>query len=346
MTKNAHLLESIINITEERDKKILTRSLLEVLSELIHFDLLTFLNKPRRSCGEYLEITASHPRNAFRNIYEPLLHGTTERQVKTDKSMAQCLNKATIVKAATQNGLIRKTYPIIVNNDVMAILDTYGHEHTEYEEKLITSIIRIYSNFVAVVIDNELDTLTGLLNRKTFDSQLSKLLLPDATKPFDDSYNDCRIKNRDIHHWLGVLDIDHFKSINDKFGHIYGDEVLLLFAEQMKKSLRSNDLLFRYGGEEFVVVLTNTTESDAMMVFDQFRQQIESMRFPQVGKVTVSIGVVKAEKQSHTATLLEYADKALYYAKENGRNQVCSYFELIRSGLLEIRKIESAIELF
>lgn len=345
MDKDTQLLESIISITAERDRIILTRSLLEVLSEFVHFELLSFLIKPRRSCGDYLEVVASLPRHAFQNTYEPLLYGVNERQIKTDQNLLICLNEA-IVVTCIHNGIVRKVYPIIVNNVVVAVLDAYGQERTDYEEKLVKSIIRIYSNFVAVVMDNELDTLTGLFNQKTFDSQLSKLLLTNTVKPSDDNFYNCRVKNRGAHHWLGVLDIDHFKSINDKFGHIYGDEVLLLFAEQMKKSFRSDDLLFRYGGEEFVVVLTNTTETNAMIVLDRFRRQIESMSFPQVGKVTVSIGVVKAERYAHTATLLEYADKALYYAKENGRNCICSYFELVRSGLLKARDVESTIELF
>ena len=127
---------------------------------------------------------------------------------------------------------------------------------------------------------------------------------------------------------------------------MYGDEVLLLFANLMEKTFRNTDLLFRYGGEEFVVVLSPATESDANMIFERFRKKLELFNFPQIGKITVSIGMVNIHTQEHPATLLEHADQSLYYAKEHGRNQVCSYNELIKSGELKVRQVESDIDIF
>ena len=114
----------------------------------------------------------------------------------------------------------------------------------------------------------------------------------------------------------------------------------------MKQSFRSNDLLFRYGGEEFVVVLTPTTESDAVMVFERFRKKLEQFDFPQVGRITASAGIVKINNQLHATAVLEHADQSLYYAKEHGRNRVCNFHELTKAGLLKERDIESNIELF
>ena len=153
-------------------------------------------------------------------------------------------------------------------------------------------------------------------------------------------------RNDDSCHWIGILDIDHFKNINDNFGHMYGDEVLLLFANLMEKTFRNSDLLFRYGGEEFVVVLSPTTESEAFLVFDRFRKKLESFNYPRIGKITISIGIVNINSQEHPTTLLEHADQSLYYAKEHGRNQVCNYNELIKAGKLKVRQIESDIDLF
>ena len=127
---------------------------------------------------------------------------------------------------------------------------------------------------------------------------------------------------------------------------MYGDEVLLLFADLMRKIFRSTDLLFRHGGEEFVVVLVPAAESDSFRIFERFRQNVELFEFPQVGQVTVSIGMVKIDAQDNPSTLLEYADQALYYAKEHGRNQVCNYNELIKAGILKVRHTKNDIELF
>jgi diguanylate cyclase (GGDEF)-like protein len=143
-----------------------------------------------------------------------------------------------------------------------------------------------------------------------------------------------------------MIDIDHFKNINDKHGHVLGDEVLILFANLLKKSFRNSDLLFRYGGEEFVVVLSPLPEADACSTFERFRQLLEAHEFPQVGQVTASIGMVNIDQREHQSLILEKADMALYYAKENGRNRLCDYHQLIEQGRLVARQVQSDIELF
>src|SRR5213076_2390666 len=92
--------------------------------------------------------------------------------------------------------------------------------------------------------------------------------------------------------WLAVVDIDHFKRVNDKFGHLYGDEVLILIANLLQSSFRAHDRVFRFGGEEFVVLLRSTTLDNARKIIDRFRVNVEAYVFPQVGTVTVSVGFV------------------------------------------------------
>ncbi len=340
-----NLLKSVIHITKERDKGSLIKVLVEVLSDIIDFDVLILLRLPGGANGKYLEAVASVPTDAYQDKLELIPHEYGRQHVLLDDSTSLCIKSREII-SSTENDTNRILFPIVVNNIVTGILDIYGHHHTIHTEKLISGLISIYSNFLAVINDNEHDTLTGLLNRRTFDAQISKLLSDTDKNTFPLVFEERRGEKRDAHRWVGILDIDHFKAINDNFGHLYGDEVLLLFADLMRKSFRSNDLLFRYGGEEFIVVLTPTTDSDAFEVFERFRQKLESVDFPQVGRITVSIGIVKIDMQEHTVTILEHADQSLYYAKEHGRNQVCNYHELIKAGLLEERTIKSDIELF
>jgi diguanylate cyclase (GGDEF)-like protein len=106
---------------------------------------------------------------------------------------------------------------------------------------------------------------------------------------------------------------------------LYGDEVLLLFSQMMEKHFRYNDFLFRFGGEEFVVILNLVDQENAEWVFERFRQRIGEFEFPTVGRVTVSIGVTHIDSAIMPSTILDRADKALYYAKSNGRNQVVIY---------------------
>ena len=145
--------------------------------------------------------------------------------------------------------------------------------------------------------------------------------------------------------WLAVVDIDHFKLVNDRFGHLYGDEVLILIANILRSSFRSHDRIFRFGGEEFVVLLRSTTLSTAHRVFNRFRLAVQEYHFPQVGQVTVSLGFVSTNRGS-PVEILGQADQALYYAKEHGRNQVCFYDDLVASGQLAAKVANDDVELF
>ncbi len=142
-----------------------------------------------------------------------------------------------------------------------------------------------------------------------------------------------------------MVDIDHFKLVNDRFGHLYGDEVLILVANILRNSFRSHDRIFRFGGEEFVVLLRSTTLETAHRVFNRFRTAVESYPFPQVGQITVSLGFVSTDTGA-PVEILGKADQALYYAKENGRNRVCYYDDLISSGQLTAKVSNDEMELF
>ena len=342
-----NLFESVINITAERDKRSLEKALTETLTDFINFDSLILLRIPPGYNNQYLEVASSIPKNAFQDKLNAIPIEYGDNRIELDNSISQCINNNEVI-LNKQSGMQRILFPIAVNNIVTGVMDIYGYVSAKNTDKLISGFLRIYSNFLAIINDNEHDTLTGLLNRKTFDAQLSLLLstpVPE-TNINSSAESERRTDKDDTCHWIAILDIDHFKNINDNFGHMYGDEVLLLFANLMEKTFRNTDLLFRYGGEEFVVVLSPATESDASMIFERFRKKLELSNFPQIGKITVSIGMVNIHTQEHPATLLEHADQSLYYAKEHGRNQVCSYNELIKSGELKVRQVESDIDIF
>ena len=344
---NCHILESVIHITEERDKKSIEKVLLDTISELIDFEALILIRVPHIPTVEYVEMSISIPRSEYMNRLNILSYDHGDPHVQRDNSISQCIESHEVVLTEYKDSP-RLIFPVISDNVVECVLDIYGHNSTNGTKKLIAGLIRIYSNFLAILHDNEHDTLTGLLNRKSFDLRLSELLnneMYDANYALPDD-KERRHSTSSLESWIGIFDIDHFKRINDNFGHIYGDEVLLLFADLMRHVFRSSDLMFRFGGEEFIVVLNQTTEEQAFIVFDRFRQRLEDFDFPQVGQATVSIGMIRAEKNSHPTTLIEQADQALYYAKEHGRNQVQNYHTLIAAGLLKVRETKDDIELF
>lgn len=204
----------------------------------------------------------------------------------------------------------------------------------------IGMMLEIYQNFTRLMNDNECDTLTGLLNRKTFDTKINKIItqMRSVSKRKED-------KSAQFY-YLAIFDIDHFKRVNDNFGHLIGDEVLLMFSQLMKQSFRDSDPLFRFGGEEFVGVFGCNHVNDISTILERFRSKMAQFVFPQVGTVTVSVGYTEIQDFDNSSQLIDRADSALYFAKNHGRNQIACYEHLVATGELQASKKEGDIELF
>ncbi len=193
---------------------------------------------------------------------------------------------------------------------------------------LLEGLLDIFRDIFRSLHEKGYDPLTRILNRQAFDQIASDLAYGSG---FRSSIQPLEVRQFKA---IAILDIDHFKAINDRFGHAIGDETLVLFAQTLRSVLRQEDLFFRYGGEEFVVLVKDVDSEQAQIVLERCREAIANRRFPQVGEVTVSIGFADLEPQSHPVETLSMADKALYYIKQNGRNQVHSYNLLVDSGKL------------
>ncbi len=202
----------------------------------------------------------------------------------------------------------------------------------------IGSFLKVYRNHVNLINDAECDTLTGLFNRKTFEERIDRVLAMQRTARENPSYgaSDRRVMRAGKHHWLAVIDFDHFKSVNDCFGHLYGDEILILVSRLMMRGFRMEDRLFRFGGEEFVNVLSPCSSAGAAMVLDRFRTAIANYAFPQVGKVAISIGYTRIRIDDLPSIVVGRADQALYYAKRNGRDQVRNFEQLAAAGETQV----------
>lgn len=210
--------------------------------------------------------------------------------------------------------------------------------------RTIQTLLRIYGNFQGLLDYSQRDTLTGLFNRKTFDDSFYKSALPTSDGAREEVEGRRHVATQQS--WLGVVDIDHFKRVNDEYGHLIGDEVLLLVARILRSTFRFQDRLYRFGGEEFVIMLRCGGEVDAQSAFERFRHNMEVFSFPQVGRVTVSVGFTEVIAGDTPAGAFERADKAVYYSKQNGRNQVFSHAELVRTGALEDGSKVGDVELF
>jgi diguanylate cyclase len=187
----------------------------------------------------------------------------------------------------------------------------------ELENKLKSSkqeITQLQAHIEAVRAESLTDPLTTLANRKCFDAALHKSI-GEANK-------------NDEHVSLLLADIDHFKTFNDTFGHLIGDQVLRLVALALKDNVKGRDLAARYGGEEFAVVLPDTSLRQATTVAEHIRRAVMGRELMKrstgenLGRITMSIGVASLHRGESAGSLIERADNCLYAAKRNGRNRV------------------------
>jgi diguanylate cyclase len=204
----------------------------------------------------------------------------------------------------------------IVTN-LMEVTDDVRKANKDLEDKLNSSkdeILKLQENIDAIRSESLTDPLTMLSNRKYFDLTLEKTLI------------EARQDNRSFA--LLVMDIDHFKSFNDKFGHLTGDQVLRLVSVAIKHNVKGQDIATRFGGEEFAVILPDTTLRAAMTVADHIRRAIMRKELVKrstgesLGRITVSTGVAAYDPADTAQSLIERADKCLYAAKHAGRNRV------------------------
>jgi diguanylate cyclase len=185
------------------------------------------------------------------------------------------------------------------------------------EERLTlskTEISNLQQSLEAIRAESLTDPLTGLGNRKYFDRSI------------DMAVQHALAHNEPLS--LLMFDIDHFKSFNDSYGHLTGDQVLRLVGMSLKQTIKGQDITARYGGEEFVVVLPSTALRQALTVADHIRRAVMSKELKKkstgeiLGRVTISVGVSMLKPGDDTDSLIERADACLYAAKRNGRNRV------------------------
>ncbi len=212
----------------------------------------------------------------------------------------------------------------------------------------VRRLLSMYGNMLDMLDYSECDALTGLWNRKPFDDLFYKAMKPVEAAEVDPAPDgvEHRAAVSPSNFWLAMVDIDHFKQVNDTYGHLIGDEVLILVARLLKTSFRAYDRVYRFGGEEFLVVLRSADHDAAVAAVERFRTNMAAYEFPQAGHITASVGVTEIVAGDSPAAACERADQAVYYAKHHGRNQVCSEADLVRRGLLKVDLKVGDIELF
>lgn len=351
---NERLLDGVAQATSHRDRHELDREVTRLLLQFLNAESVALLRLVDDGALQQL----------LRQVCLATRGGTSPTTVDKSQDLPswpltenpdwhQCVSTGKIARFTDARDRAVTLVPIRGEHEVTGLLVIETQAALgERETDLISGILSIIRNHLALLDYGELDTLTGLLNRKTFERSFEKVRQLNRHSP-PATAGDAAVGNAPSSDpaayessWLALIDVDHFKSVNDGYGHLFGDEVLLLVSRLMKRSFRGADQLFRFGGEEFVVVLERTNEMGASIALERLRSAVAEYPFPQVGRVTISAGFTRIAPADIATTCVERADAALYYAKNHGRNRVQNWEALRAAGEITPKSGDGEVELF
>ncbi|NML18785.1 GGDEF domain-containing protein [Azohydromonas caseinilytica] len=315
------LIDQLAELTGHRDRRQADAFLLETLRELLEPVALALHRcvgeAPEQrwlTCAQWRGEAGRRPYAAARRYDFDLLPTLESRP-----EWAECARHTRIVELPGSPAVT--LLPLVAGAQCVGVVELHSTRPlAAYMLRSAAALVRLYGNFLALLDYGERDALTGLFNRKTFNDSFMRVVLELGAAQRGGLESEAAEPPRQF--FLAAVDLDHFKGVNDQFGHLVGDEVLLLTARVMRTVLRLDDGLFRFGGEEFVVLLETPGETEAWAALERLRLRLQEHHFPQVGQVTVSIGFTDVRSSDLPPTAMERADRALLLAKSGGRNRV------------------------
>jgi diguanylate cyclase (GGDEF)-like protein len=248
---------------------------------------------------------------------EPLLGSAFEKAVlHIDPKEAQSIRDkwvAITIEKVTDYTLLWQS--LVVFGTILIVSLYWNRRLTKANKKILLTLDALHAAQADLKDQTRLfkqqsitDTLTGLYNRLKLDEDLA--------------YSIKRIKRVKSEFAVILLDIDNFKQINDSYGHLIGDLVLKAFSILLKQSIRDSDIIGRWGGEEFLIICPDSGIGGCHKLAEKLRKRIEKCNFPEVGRITASFGITACKQDEKVDSLIDRADKALYLAKQGGRNRV------------------------
>jgi diguanylate cyclase (GGDEF)-like protein len=255
--------------------------------------------------------------------------------LQTQPAWAECLRQLSPMEHADEPGTL--LLPLVVGTQGTGVVELRRPQPlSDFMRRTAEAIVRFYGNFLALLDYGERDALTGLLNRKTFnDSFMRAVLQPAADEP-----------TPPVQYYLAVLAVDQLKQVKDNLGHLIGDEVVMLTARILRAVLRVDDGLFRFGGDEFFVLLEAASEDEVHAILEQVRAPVAQYHYPQVGNVTLRAGFTAVQRSDLPPSAIGRADRALQQAMARGGNCVVGPSKMDAAGLSEAASGGGDVDLF
>ncbi|WP_296508945.1 GGDEF domain-containing protein [Rhodoferax sp.] len=357
----ASLIEHLIKLTDHRDRDLLELTLSKALIDLVPIQrVLISKVVSEEGVKRWMDITVLDARGGGK-VVDPLrIDFQTLPLLEDNRDRLHCIQQQQKVEIAWagEDGP-RITYlPLFADPtaDVEGVLEIHSASALQDDHLLlIADLARVFRNMYRLLAYSDRDALTGLLNRKSLDDTFYSAVLEELGELEESSAaarqavlaaGQERRHRVPPNYWLGTISVDNYGTINDQNGHLIAEEVLLLVARIMNNTFRTYDRLYRFGGEQFAVLMHCPDEALVQAAFERFRANIEKFNFPQVGRLTICAGFTRVTPDDSPSTALERAERAVDYGQHHGQNKVFSHAELVRKGFFaEALKI-GAVDIF
>ncbi|MEY3446625.1 MAG: hypothetical protein RIR45_1380 [Pseudomonadota bacterium] len=346
----ATLVEHLIKLTDHRERALLELTLAKALIDLLPLDrVLVARVMAEDGVKRWLEVATLDARGGG-NVLDPLrVDFHSLRPLEDNRDRLNCIQTRRLVEIAWAGEAgPRITYlPLFADSgdDDEGVIEIHsGVGLTELQLQLIGALHRVFGNMYRLLAYSDRDALTGLLNRKSLDDTFYSAVLEELdenagaqARVVEASVSPAQERRHRVppNYWLGSVRVDDFDLISEKKGHLVAEDVLLLTARILNNTFRTYDRIYRLGGEQFAVLMHCPDEALVLAAFERLRINTEKFKFPQLGKATISAGFSRISSEDSPVTALQRTGHAVDFARRNGANQVFSYMDLVRKGLLD-----------
>ena len=342
------LTEHILKLTDHRDRELLELTLSKALIDLVRVQRVVVATVVRHEGHKHwLDNVRMDARGGGKVADRTRLDISLLPRLDLLPDRLACLQNEQMMEVAwAGDSGPRITYlPLFANakRDEQGVIEIHSASSLAPDDLLLVEQIRhVYRNMHGLLAYSDRDALTGLLNRKSLEDAFYSAVLEEL-----DGVSGRRIQaytadlpGQERRHrvpacyWLGTAWVDQFENLSDKHGRVIAEEVLVVVARLLNSTFRTYDLIYRFDGEHFGVLMHCPEEAVVHSVFERFRASVEKFHFPRVGHVTASCGFTLVMADDTPESALQKTRRAIDVTQKSGPNQVCSYLELVRKGVL------------
>ncbi len=355
------LTDHLIALTDHRDRNHLELTLSKALIAMLPIDRVVLARVVSEDgVKRWLDIASLDARGGGK-IVDPLrVDFSTLHTIDDHKDRLRCIqNRAQVEVAWAGEEGPRITYLPLFNdarNEEEGVVEVHSGAALKLDQiQTIEAMLHVFRNMYNLLAYSDRDALTGLLNRKALDDTFYSAVLEEIEAGVDFRSQALaspvapgqeRRHRVPPNYWLGTVSVDKFPVLSDQYGHLIGEEVLLLVARILNNTFRTYDRIYRFGGDQFAVLMHCPDEALVLAAFERFRVNMEKFNFPQVGRVTACAGFTRVSADDSPSTALERAERAVDYAQHHGHNKVFSHGDLVRKGFFEAGTKTGAVDLF